>query len=94
MEFSRQEYWSVVPLASPGNLSEQGIEPGSPACRQILYSLNHQVHGILQARILKWVAFSSSSALESRRVSLGAHWVDPSESSLLRRLERGREIGL
>ena len=34
------------------------------------------------------------SALESRRVSLGAHWVDPRESSLLRRLERGREIGL
>src|SRR5574337_1355056 len=29
------------------------------------------------------------SALESRRVSLGAHWVDSRESSLLRRLERG-----
>ena len=33
------------------------------------------------------------SALETRRVSLGAHWVDSRESSLLRRLERGREIG-
>ena len=33
------------------------------------------------------------SAPESRRVSLGAHWVDSRESSLLRRLERGREIG-
>ena len=33
------------------------------------------------------------SALEARRVSLGAHWVDSRESSLLRRLERGREIG-
>src|SRR5574339_660977 len=32
------------------------------------------------------------SALESRRVSLGAHRVDSRESSLLRRLERGREI--
>src|SRR5574340_677836 len=31
------------------------------------------------------------SALESRRVSLGAPWVDSRESSLLRRLERGRE---
>ena len=31
------------------------------------------------------------SALESRWVSLGAHWVDSRESSLLRRLERGRE---
>ena len=27
------------------------------------------------------------------KVSLGAHWVDSRESSLLRRLERGREIG-
>src|SRR5574341_931249 len=34
------------------------------------------------------------SALESRRVSLAAHRVDSRESSLLRRLERGREIGL
>ena len=34
------------------------------------------------------------SALESRRVSLGAPWVDSRESSLLRRLERGREVGL
>ena len=34
------------------------------------------------------------SALESRRVSLGAHWVDSRESSLLRHLERGRETGL
>ena len=34
-----------------------------------------------------------SSAVESRRVSLGGHWVDSRESSLLRRLERGREIG-
>ena len=32
------------------------------------------------------------SALESRRVSLGAHWVDSRESSLLMRLERGREL--
>ena len=29
--FSRQEYWSGVPLPSPGDLSNPGIEPGSPA---------------------------------------------------------------
>ena len=34
------------------------------------------------------------SVLESRRVSLGAHWVDSRESSLLRRLERGRDQGI
>ena len=28
---SRQEYWSGLPFASPGNLPDPGIEPGSPA---------------------------------------------------------------
>ena len=30
MGFSRQEYWSGVPLPSPGDLPNPGIEPGSP----------------------------------------------------------------
>ena len=30
MEFSRQEYWSGLPLPSPGGLPTPGIEPGSP----------------------------------------------------------------
>ena len=29
--FSRQEYWSGPPFASPEDLSDPGIEPGSPA---------------------------------------------------------------
>ena len=41
-----------------------------------------------------YLILDNRSALEWRRVSLGAHWVDSRESSLLRRLERGREIGL
>ena len=31
MGFSRQEYWSGVPLPSPGHLPDPGIEPRSPA---------------------------------------------------------------
>ena len=31
MGFPRQEYWSVVPFPSPGDLSHPGIEPVSPA---------------------------------------------------------------
>ena len=31
MGFSRQEYWSGVPLPSPGDLPNPGIEPGSSA---------------------------------------------------------------
>ena len=30
MGFSRQEYWSGLPFSSPGDLPNQGIEPGSP----------------------------------------------------------------
>ena len=30
MEFSRQEYPSGLPFPSPGDLSDPGIEPGSP----------------------------------------------------------------
>ena len=29
--FSRQEYWSGSPFPSPGDLSDPGIEPRSPA---------------------------------------------------------------
>ena len=30
MEFSRQEYWSELPLPTPGEVPYQGIEPTSP----------------------------------------------------------------
>ena len=30
MGFSRQEYWSGLPFPPPGDLSDPGIEPGSP----------------------------------------------------------------
>ena len=31
LEFSRQEYWSGLPIPTPGGLSNSGIEPESPA---------------------------------------------------------------
>ena len=31
MEFSRQEYWSRLPFASPWDLPDRGFKPGSPA---------------------------------------------------------------
>ena len=30
MDFSRQEYWNGLPLPSPGDLPDPGIEPRSP----------------------------------------------------------------
>ena len=77
IEISRQEYWSGLPFPSPEDLSNPVIKPASPTMRQILYHLSHQgsdlmdcnppgssVHGILQARILEWVAipFSGGSS--------------------------------
>ena len=31
MEFSRQEYWSRLPVPSPGDLPDPGVKPGFPA---------------------------------------------------------------
>jgi len=31
MEFSRQEFWNGLPFPSPGDLSDPGLEPASPA---------------------------------------------------------------
>ena len=31
MGFSRQKYWSGMPLSPPGNLADPGIRPVSPA---------------------------------------------------------------
>ena len=31
MGFSRQEYWRGLPFPSPGDLSDSGLEPRSPA---------------------------------------------------------------
>ena len=30
MEYSRQEYWSVLPFPSPGDLPDPGVESRSP----------------------------------------------------------------
>ena len=40
--FSRQEYWSELPFLSPGDLSNSGIEPVSPALWVDFLPLNHQ----------------------------------------------------
>ena len=42
MGFSRQEYWSGLPLPSPGDLPDPGIEPGSPAFQADALPLSHQ----------------------------------------------------
>ena len=41
VEFSRKQYWSVLPFPSPRNHPYPGIKPGSPAL-QVIYHLKHQ----------------------------------------------------
>ena len=40
--FSRPEYWNGLPCPPPGDLPNQGLKPGLPYCRWILYCLSHQ----------------------------------------------------
>ena len=42
MGFSRQEYWSGLPGSPPGDLSNPGIEPVSPALQKGSLPLSHQ----------------------------------------------------
>ena len=42
MGFFRQEYWSGFLFLSPGDLLDQGSNPGLPNYKQILYHLRHQ----------------------------------------------------
>ena len=53
VEFSRQEYWRGLPFLSPGDLSDLGMEPMSPALQVDSLPLSHwgshgssQPHGL------------------------------------------------
>ena len=38
----QQEYWSGLPLSSPGDLPDPGVKLGLLHCKQILSCLSHQ----------------------------------------------------
>ena len=62
MGFSRQEYWSGVPLPSLGAwVYAKSVRLCLTLCNPMDCSLSDtSLHGILQARILEWVAMPSS----------------------------------
>ena len=69
MGFSRQEYWSGVPLPSPDTSIKMSL-PGS------------SVPGILQARTLEWVAISFSNAcMHAKSLQSSPTLCDPMDSS-------------
>ena len=54
MEFSRPEYWSGFSLLFlQGIFPTQGLNPGLPHCRWLLYQLSHKG----SSRKLEWVAY-------------------------------------
>ena len=61
--FYRQAYWSGLPFPSPGDLSNPGIEPGSPALQadSLLTELHSCIFSILVSRL-----FICNSILFSR----------------------------
>ena len=54
MEFSRQEYWSGLPLPSPGDLPDPGTEPGSPALKAVIWGLALTRETWAWSRLLRW----------------------------------------
>ena len=60
MEFSRQEYWSVLPFISPGDLPDPGIKLGSPALAGEFFTTEPQ-----GKQLLGWVGSKSLEAAMS-----------------------------
>ena len=58
MEFSRPEYWSGLPFPSPGDLSDPGIEPRSPALQA------DSLPTELQGKYISLCVFNSYSSLD------------------------------
>ena len=69
MEFSRPEYWSGWPSLLQWIFPTQGLNPGLPHCRQILYQLSHKG----SPEILEWVAYPFF-----RRSSWPKNWTEVS----------------
>ena len=63
MGFSRQEYWSGVPLPSPGDLTDPGIEPQSPAFQAD--ALTSEPSRKLRKRKLAWGQESQTATVYS-----------------------------
>ena len=67
MKFSRPEYWVSSLSLLQGIFPTQGLNPGLPHCRQILYQLSHKG----SPRILEWVTYPFSSGSSQPRNRTG-----------------------
>jgi len=83
MGFSRQEYWSGLPFPSLGNFPTQGLNPGLPHCRQILYRLSHQGNlTLLYSKYLEiFLFFMTNTLYPWDRASPKSHTLLPATSN-------------
>ena len=74
MEFFRQEYWTGLPSASPGNFPNPGIEPRSPSLQADSLPLSHLgSHLPLALALLSLPSFKSLAPLLPCLLRWGAY---------------------
>jgi len=73
--FSRQEHWSGLPFPSPMRESESEVAQSCPTLGDSMdCSLpGSSIHGICQARVLKWGAIAFSG-FDVKASNIAAHW--------------------
>ena len=73
MRFSRQEYWSGLPLPSPGDLPDPGIKPRSPALQAD--ALRSEPPGQSKVKLLSRVRlFATPWTIRSMEFSRPEYW--------------------
>ena len=76
MGFSRQEYWSGLPLPSP--IETLAVAASLQSCPTLCNPMDcslpgFSIHGILQARTLEWVAISLLQCMKVKNESEVTH---------------------
>ena len=77
--------WVAVPFSR--GFPTQGLNPGFPHCRQILFHLSHQG----SPRILEWVPIPSPADLSDAEIELGSPALQ-ADASWFRDTENNRNI--
>ena len=74
MEFSRQGYWSGLPLPSPGDLPDSGIEPRSLTWQaDSLLSATTEILKPVRTEVMQVHVFQSNHC-SSHSGALGGRW--------------------
>ena len=88
MKFSRQEYWSGLPIPSPGDLPDTGIEPWSPAWAGKFLSTEPPGKPINQYKNLKNCCYLANKSQRcTSAISLQLNSSSPQSKLVLQRTE-------